>query len=156
MPRRTLPRCSPWITPSTMSRRTDLAVPKRRAADAKPARKRPGSEAVRNFPVAGIGASAGGLEAFVQLLKGLPTDTGMAFVLVQHLDPKHDSQLAGLLERATQMPVCEAVDGLILAAKLGSRDALKRPDDRCLWPVGPRATRECDVADRLLSTLACG
>jgi two-component system CheB/CheR fusion protein len=69
---------------------------------------------VQNFPVAGIGASAGGLEAFVQLLKGLPTDTGMAFVLVQHLDPKHDSQLAGLLERATQMPVCEAVDGLIL------------------------------------------
>ena len=50
----------------------------------------------------------------MQLLKGLPTDTGMAFVLVQHLDPKHDSQLAGLLERATQMPVCEAVDGLIL------------------------------------------
>jgi two-component system, chemotaxis family, CheB/CheR fusion protein len=50
----------------------------------------------------------------VQLLKGLPTDTGMAFVLVQHLDPKHDSQLAGLLERATQMPVCEAVNGQIL------------------------------------------
>ena len=50
----------------------------------------------------------------MQLLKGLPTDTGMAFVLVQHLDPKHDSQLAGLLERATQMPVCEAVDGQIL------------------------------------------
>ena len=80
-----------------MSRRTDLAVSKRRAADAKPARKRHGSETVRNFRVAGIGASAGGLEAFAQLLKGLPTDTGMAFVLAQHLDPKHDSQLAGLL-----------------------------------------------------------
>ena len=50
----------------------------------------------------------------MQLLKGLPPDTGMAFVLVQHLDPKHDSQLAGLLEKATQMPVCEALDGLIL------------------------------------------
>ena len=80
----------------------------------KPARKQRESEAEPNFPVAGIGASAGGLEAFVQLLKGLPPDTGMAFVLVQHLDPKHDSQLAGLLEKATQMPVCEAVDGLIL------------------------------------------
>ena len=67
-----------------------------------------------NFPVAGIGASAGGLEAFVRLLKGLPPDTGMAFVLVQHLDPKHNSQLAGLLKKATQMPVCEAMDGLIL------------------------------------------
>jgi two-component system CheB/CheR fusion protein len=81
---------------------------------AKPARKRLESEPEPNFPVAGIGASAGGLEAFVQLLKGLPPDTGMAFVLVQHLDPKHDSQLAGLLEKATQMPVCEATDGLIL------------------------------------------
>ena len=80
----------------------------------KPARKQRGSESEPNFPVAGIGASAGGLEAFVQLLKGLPPDTGMAFVLVQHLDPKHDSQLAGLLEKVTQMPVCEALDGLTL------------------------------------------
>ena len=81
---------------------------------AKPARPKPGSQSRRNFPVAGIGASAGGLDAFVQLLKGLPPDTGMAFVLVQHLDPKHDSQLAGLLEKVTRMPVCEASDGLIL------------------------------------------
>ena len=97
-----------------MPRQTDQAVPKRQAVTAKPARKRLGSEPEPNFPVAGIGASAGGLEAFVQLLKGLPPDTGMAFVLVQHLDPKHDSQLAGLLEKATEMPVCEAMDGLIL------------------------------------------
>ena len=97
-----------------MSPRTDLVVPKRGAASATPARKQLNSETGPRFPVAGIGASAGGLEAFLQLLKGLPTDTGMAFVLVQHLDPKHDSQLAGLLERATQMPVCEAVDGQIL------------------------------------------
>ena len=82
-----------------MLRKTDLAVPKRQAMTVKPSRKRFGSEPVPNFPVAGIGASAGGLEAFVQLLKGLPPDTGMAFVLVQHLDPKHDSQLAGLLKR---------------------------------------------------------
>src|SRR2546427_12753904 len=44
-----------------------------------------------NIPVVGIGASAGGLEAFRQLLKHLPVDTGMAFVLVQHLDPTHES-----------------------------------------------------------------
>jgi CheB methylesterase len=43
------------------------------------------------FPVVGIGASAGGLEAFTQLLSCLPSDTGMAFVLIQHLDPQHDS-----------------------------------------------------------------
>src|SRR5262245_16078499 len=47
----------------------------------------------RLLPVVGIGASAGGLEAFTQLLEALPTDTGMAFVLVQHLDPKHKSNL---------------------------------------------------------------
>ena len=98
-----------------MPPRTDLVVPKRSAT---PARRKLNSETVAKFPVAGIGASAGGLEAFLQLLKGLPIDTGMAFVLVQHLDPKHDSQLAGLLERATQMPVCEAVDGQILRPNL--------------------------------------
>ena len=97
-----------------MTRNPDLAIAKREAATTRPARKGLGSEPVRNFPIAGIGASAGGLEAFVQLLKGLSPDTGMAFVLVQHLDPKHDSQLAGLLEKATQMPVCEAIDGMVL------------------------------------------
>ena len=97
-----------------MPRKNDLAPPKRQAVTAKPARKGLESEPGPNFQVAGIGASAGGLEAFVQLLKGLPPDTGMAFVLVQHLDPKHDSQLAGLLEKVTRMPVCEASDGLIL------------------------------------------
>jgi len=43
------------------------------------------------FPIVGVGASAGGLEAFTGLLKHLPVDTGMAFVLVQHLDPQHES-----------------------------------------------------------------
>lgn len=53
-----------------------------------------------SFPIVGIGASAGGLEAFTQLLKHLPADTGMSFVLVQHLDPQHESALAQLLGRA--------------------------------------------------------
>ena len=97
-----------------MTQNADLAVSRRETATARPARKRLEREPALNFPVAGIGASAGGLEAFVQLLKALPPDTGTAFVLVQHLDPKHDSQLAGLLGRATQMPVCEASDGMIL------------------------------------------
>ncbi len=46
------------------------------------------STKLNQFPVVGIGASAGGLSAFTKLLKALPLDTGMAFVLVQHLDPK--------------------------------------------------------------------
>ena len=53
------------------------------------------------FPVVGIGASAGGLEAFTQLLKLLPSDTGMAFVLIQHLDPAHSSFLPEALAKAT-------------------------------------------------------
>ena len=61
-----------------------------------------------HFPtVVGVGASAGGLEAFTELLSHLPDDTGMAFVLIQHLDPKHESHLTELLSKATKMPVTE-------------------------------------------------
>ncbi len=62
------------------------------------------------FPIVGIGASAGGLEAFTQLLKALPLDTGLGFVLVQHLDPQHESALTQLLARATSMPVHEVTN----------------------------------------------
>jgi two-component system, chemotaxis family, CheB/CheR fusion protein len=60
-----------------------------------------------SFPIVGIGASAGGLEAFRRLLGALPSDTGMAYVLVQHLDPHHESILAELLSEATPMAVSE-------------------------------------------------
>ena len=62
------------------------------------------------FPVVCVGASAGGLEAFTQLLNAVPTDTGMAFVLVSHLSPSHASHLAEILSRATRMPVNEVQD----------------------------------------------
>ena len=57
--------------------------------------------------VVGVGASAGGLEAFTELLSNLPDDTGMAFVLIQHLDPRHGSHLTELLAKACKMPVAE-------------------------------------------------
>ncbi|NUN65281.1 response regulator [Pseudanabaena biceps] len=63
------------------------------------------------FPVVGIGASAGGLEVFTQILRALPNDTGMAFVLIQHLSPQYDSQLSEILRQTTQMPVNEASEG---------------------------------------------
>ncbi len=62
------------------------------------------------FPVVGIGASAGGLDAFKKLLKAIPEDSGMAYVLVQHLDPKHESMLPGLLQKVTKIPVLEIAD----------------------------------------------
>src|SRR5262249_6762213 len=62
--------------------------------------------------IVGVGASAGGLEAFDQLLAALPEDTGMAFVLVQHLAPKHESILSELLSKATRMPVLEVSEGI--------------------------------------------
>lgn len=60
------------------------------------------------FPIVGIGASAGGLEAFTQLLSHLPPDTGMGFVLIQHLSPNQKSILAEILSHTTQMPVEQA------------------------------------------------
>ncbi|MEO0407029.1 MAG: chemotaxis protein CheB [Cyanobacteria bacterium P01_A01_bin.135] len=67
------------------------------------------------IPVVGVGASAGGLEAFAGLLSALPSDTGMAFVLVLHLDPDGESQLSQILARHSAMPVQEAEDGMAIA-----------------------------------------
>ena len=65
-----------------------------------------------SFPVVAIGASAGGLAAFTALLRALPEKSGMAFVLIQHLEPKHESALTILLSKATGMPVVEVTNGL--------------------------------------------
>jgi two-component system, chemotaxis family, CheB/CheR fusion protein len=65
-----------------------------------------------NFPIVGVAASAGGLEAFTQLLGHLPVDTGMAFVLIQHLSPDHQSLLSEILARVTKMVVREAQNGM--------------------------------------------
>ena len=63
------------------------------------------------FPVVGIGASAGGLEAFEKFFATMPLDIGMAFILVPHLDPGHASMMTDLLRRATKLEVKEAEDG---------------------------------------------
>src|SRR5712691_9997944 len=90
-------------------RAKQAARPARTAARAKEHSRPPPAinspEAV--FPVVGVGASAGGLEALTAFLKHLPSDSGMAFVLIQHLDPNHPSQLTELLSKATRMPVFE-------------------------------------------------
>jgi two-component system CheB/CheR fusion protein len=76
-----------------------------------------GPLSVRNradFPVVAIGASAGGLEACKRLLDALPADNGMAFLIVQHLDPSHDSLLVDLLSAHTSMQVVQAADGMAI------------------------------------------
>lgn len=64
------------------------------------------------FPVVGIGASAGGLEAFIELMKAMPADIQMAFVLVQHLPPDVENLTASILGKHTTMPVMQVTDGL--------------------------------------------
>ena len=70
--------------------------------------------ATRDFPVVGIGASAGGLDACRKLVGALPADNGMAFILVQHLDPTHESMMVDLLAGHTSMNVRQATDGMAL------------------------------------------
>jgi two-component system, chemotaxis family, CheB/CheR fusion protein len=66
------------------------------------------------FPIVGVGASAGGLEAFTELLHHLPTDTDMGFVFIQHLSPHQKSLLTEILSRTTPMPVVEVQDGMVV------------------------------------------
>jgi two-component system CheB/CheR fusion protein len=70
---------------------------------------------VQDFPIVGIGASAGGLDAFKRLLTAIPENSGMAYVLVQHLNPSHESILPEILQRVTTIPVLEITDDIHLA-----------------------------------------
>ncbi len=102
------------------------AAAKPRARKARKARKAKKSAAVprapskpavaesSGFPIVGIGASAGGLEAFETFFKAMPADSGVAFVLVAHLDPTHVSILPELLQKRTKMKVCQIRNGMLV------------------------------------------
>jgi two-component system, chemotaxis family, CheB/CheR fusion protein len=92
-------------------RSTTRKAPSRGPRSAKPAIATPNTPA---FPIVGIGASAGGLEALSAFLKALPVRTGMAVVIVQHLAPQHESALTQLLSKATGMPVDEVTQGMVV------------------------------------------
>ena len=79
-------------------------------------------------PIVGIGGSAGGFEATMELLQHLPAKTGMAFVIIQHLDPHHASRLPNLLSKATQMPVTEVSGPL----KPQSDNVYVQPPNKCV------------------------
>jgi two-component system CheB/CheR fusion protein len=112
--------------------------------------------------IVGIGASAGGLAAFTTFLANTPADTGMAFVLVQHLDPHHKSLLVELLGARSAVPVLEAEDGAAVRkncvfvippdATLTIKDGILR----LVSPAPPREQRR--PIDTFLASLAedCG
>ena len=64
------------------------------------------------FPVVGLGASAGGLDAFRRFFESVPADSGLAYILIQHLDPSHESMMVELLAGRVPMPVFQATDGM--------------------------------------------
>ncbi|MGE4073016.1 MAG: chemotaxis protein CheB [Lysobacterales bacterium] len=92
--------------PSSIVTKSDRVVPE----------VSPPTTASENFPIVGIGASAGGLAAFEAFFSGMPVDAdpGMAFVLVQHLAPDHKSLLSELIRRCTRMQVFEVLDGMVV------------------------------------------
>ena len=65
-----------------------------------------------DFPIVGIGASAGGLETLEQFFAKMPQNTGMAFIIIQHLDPNHIGMMPELLQRMTTMKVIQVTDSL--------------------------------------------
>src|SRR4051812_5249718 len=74
----------------------------------------PAAASLPSFPIVGVGASAGGMETFIKLLREIPHDAGMAFVLIQHLDPTHPSYLSEAVARSTRLPVHEIEDGMVV------------------------------------------
>jgi len=99
---------------------------KRKASVAVPARE----EHAAQLRVIGIGASAGGLDAFPELLEHLPADTGMAFVMVQHLAPDQKSMLPEILSRSTAMPVQTGRAARAPARRGGLREWVRRSRPR--------------------------
>jgi two-component system CheB/CheR fusion protein len=65
-----------------------------------------------SFPIVGIGASAGGIKSFCEIITRVPASTGMAYIFVQHLDPGHSSHLVNILSKRAALPVEEALEGM--------------------------------------------
>jgi len=102
------------------------------------------------FPVVGVGASAGGLEAFKRLVKAIPEDSGMAFILVQHLEPTHESILVDLLQKVTHIPIHEITNNVRVEPNqiyiIPSNKILTAADGVLqLSPRPPRNERTCPL-----------
>jgi two-component system CheB/CheR fusion protein len=108
-----------------MARKSAKKIPKRKETTERPKSKEKApfsppavitkkdvSPIETEFPIVGMGASAGGLEAFEQFFSNMPADCGMAFVLVSHLAPTHKSLMPDLLKKSTKMQVYQVEDGM--------------------------------------------
>src|SRR5215831_10925064 len=92
-------------------------APKKKVRSKKPKRQTvaPAGNMPATFPIVAIGASAGGLEAFSNLLRSLPAEPGIALIFIPHLDPTHESAMVELLSRTTRLPVFQAEEGMRVA-----------------------------------------
>jgi two-component system CheB/CheR fusion protein len=151
------------LTKSSPAKAAKKNVVKKKKSEAAPEIEESVLTAIHNdrppsgaFPVVGIGASAGGLEAFTQLLHALPPDTGMSFVFIQHLDPKHVSMLTQLLTRETEMPVSEVTNG----TRVQPDHVYVIPQNTCMsiranrLILEPRTSRQHLPVDYFLTSLA--
>ena len=132
--------------------------PRKKKSQSLPAEQFTASENREGLLITAIGASAGGIEAFTELVKSLPADTGMAFVLVQHLDPKHHSMLTELVSKQTTMPVEEVADGTKVLADhiyVIPPNAVMTISDHTLQ-LGPRSEAPAPqmTIDRFMRSLA--
>ncbi|MEY2615189.1 MAG: two-component system, chemotaxis family, CheB/CheR fusion protein [Verrucomicrobiota bacterium] len=135
-----------------MKRKPNQATSKEE--DSEPSR----SKEKKIIAVVGVGASAGGLEAFSELLRNLPSKTGMAFILIQHLDPHHPSQLVQILTRETTLTVKEATDEEILRPNQiyiipPNREMTMKEGTLRLWARSEARGRHMPI-DRFFSSMA--
>jgi two-component system, chemotaxis family, CheB/CheR fusion protein len=102
------------------------------------------------FPVVGVGASAGGLEAFKRLIRAIPEKGGVAYILVQHLEPSHDSMLVEILQKITPIPVQEITNNVQVEPNrvyvIPSNKLLTANDGRLeLSPRGPKSEKNMPI-----------
>ena len=102
------------------------------------------------FPVVGVGASAGGLEAFKRLIRGIPERSGVAYILVQHLEPTHESLLVDILQKVTPIPIQEITNNVRVEPDhvyvIPSNKLLTANDGRLeLSPRGPKNEKNMPI-----------
>ncbi len=117
-----------------------------------------GTPAAAGCPVVGIGASAGGIEALIRLFSTTPSDGGVAYLVVMHLDPSRDSGLAHILGQHTAMPVVEAADGMAIDADrvyvIAPDSSLTVENGRLRLTEPPERRGHRYPVDRLFASLA--